>query len=473
MNKEDVIRQIDLEADKRDRWKSKNRYYHEEIEALCSSLISPGSRILEIGCSTGSLLAALKPSAGRGIDFSSRCVAIAREKYSHLSFDVDDAEDLHCREKYDVIILSDLVGYLFDVWKAFRNLRQVTHPGSRIVITYYNTFWEPILLLAEAMGLKARQPHQNWLSLDDIANQLSLNGFEVIRRGHRVFIPIYIPLLSHWINRGVAAIPGLRRLCLVEFLVAREKGVGPSANTDTFTCSVIIPCRNEAGNIEEAVLSVPRMGRGTEIIFVDGNSTDGTPEIITQQIEKYKGRKDIKLIAQGSGKGKGNAVRKGFQAASGDILFILDADLTVPPADLPKFFKAIAENEGEFINGTRLVYPMEDDAMRFLNLLANKAFSLIFSWLLDQKINDTLCGTKVISKHHYEMLAANRAYFGDFDPFGDFDLLFGAAKLNLKIVEIPVRYRARTYGDTKISRFSHGWLLLRMCGVAFRKLKFS
>ena len=169
-------------------------------------------------------------------------------------------------------------------------------------------------------------------------------------------------------------------------------------------------------------------------------------EIIEEQIELHRGHKDIKLLLQGEGRGKGDAVRKGFQAATGDFLFILDADLTVPPSDLPKFYKAIAENEGEFINGTRLVYPMEDEAMRFLNLLGNKVFSLIFTWLLDQRIKDTLCGTKVISKKNYEALAANRSYFGDFDPFGDFDLLFGAAKLNLKIVEVPVRYRARTYG---------------------------
>jgi SAM-dependent methyltransferase len=471
--KEDVIRQIDVESDQRDSWKKKNRSYHEEIETLCKSLIPANSRILEIGCSTGSLLAALNPLEGKGIDISPRSVEIAKNKYPQLTFEVDDAENLQCRQSYDVVILSDLVGYLFDVWSAFRNLRHVTNPGTRVIITYYNALWEPMLLLAERLGLKAQQPHQNWLSLEDIENQLNLNGYEVIRRGQRILIPVRIPLISLMINRMAAAIPFFRYLCLVKFLVAREKGNGIEPSNDSLSCSVIIPCRNEAGNIEEAVRTVPSMGRHTEIIFVDGNSTDGTQDIINRQIEQNRGVKDIKLLLQGSGIGKGDAVRKGFQAATGDILFILDADLTVPPSDLPKFYRAIAENEGELINGTRLVYPMEDEAMRFLNLLANKTFSLIFTWLLDQRIKDTLCGTKVISKKNYESLAANRAYFGDFDPFGDFDLLFGAAKLNLKIVEVPVRYRARTYGDTKISRFSHGWLLLRMCVVALRKFKFS
>jgi SAM-dependent methyltransferase len=467
-----LIQEIDLDADRRDAWKRRNRYYHAQIESLCSSLVLPGSKVLEIGCSTGGLLSAMKPAVGLGLDFSPRCVALAQTEHPKLQFAVDDAETLQCNEPFDYVVMSDLVGYLFDIWKAFRSLHRVTSPQTRIIITYYNALWEPLLNLGQWFGFKTPQHHQNWLSLDDIENQLNLNGYEVVRRGQRLLLPFYIPVISLFINRYLAALPVLRNLCLVEFVVAREKGHGVSGEQEPYSCSVIIPCRNEAGNIREAVATVPTMGQHTEIIFVDGNSTDGTIEIIQEQMDRFRGQKDIKLLLQGEGRGKGDAVRKGFQAASGDFLFILDADLTVPPSDLPMFYKAIAENEGEFINGTRLVYPMEDEAMRFLNLLGNKFFSLVFTWLLDQRIKDTLCGTKVISKRNYAALAANRAYFGDFDPFGDFDLLFGAAKLNLKIVEIPVRYRARTYGDTKISRFRHGLLLLRMCGVAMRKLKF-
>jgi glycosyltransferase involved in cell wall biosynthesis len=187
----------------------------------------------------------------------------------------------------------------------------------------------------------------------------------------------------------------------------------------------------------------------------------------------HEGRWPITLLHQGDGIGKGDAVRKGFAAATGDVLMILDADLTVPPEDLPKFFEALTSGKGEFINGTRLVYPMERQAMRTLNHLGNKFFSLAFTWLLEQRFRDTLCGTKVLFRRDYERIAANRHYFGDFDPFGDFDLIFGASRLNLRIVEVPVRYRERTYGVTNISRFRHGWLLLRMCLVAFRKLKLN
>jgi glycosyltransferase involved in cell wall biosynthesis len=173
-----------------------------------------------------------------------------------------------------------------------------------------------------------------------------------------------------------------------------------------------------------------------------------------------------------SGRGKGDAVRKGFAIAQGDILMILDADLTVPPEDLPKFFNAITSNKGEFINGSRLVYPMEDEAMMTLNIIGNTFFSWMFTWLLGQRFKDTLCGTKAISNKNYQKLIANRKYFGDFDPFGDFDLIFGAAKLNLKIIEIPIRYQARQYGQTNISRFRHGWLLIKMVLFAMRKIKF-
>ncbi len=468
--KERLVEEADRIAPERDRWKQRNRTYHQEIKSLCAFVVAPGQNVLELGCSTGDLLASVQPRRGVGIDISPASIALARAKHPSIDWQVGDAEDLALDESFDVVIISDLIGYLSDLWQAFRNLRHVTAPETRILVTYYNALWEPLLWLAEKLKLKTPQHLQNWLSLDDIENQLNLNGYEVIRKGHRLLIPFYIPLLSRWINRYLTQLPFLAELCLIQFVIARERATPGEARA--LSCSVIVPCRNEAGNIETAIQTIPLMGSRTEVFFVDGNSTDGTYELIQKQIETYHGPLTLRLMSQGDGRGKGDAVRRGFEQATGDVLFILDADLTVPPADLPKFYMAIAENEGEFINGTRLVYPMEDESMRFLNLLGNKLFSLIFTWLLDQKIKDTLCGTKVISKHNYDRLAAGRVFFGDFDPFGDFDLLFGAAKLNLKIVEIPVRYRARVYGDTKIDRFAHGWLLLRMCGVAMRRLKF-
>jgi len=236
-----------------------------------------------------------------------------------------------------------------------------------------------------------------------------------------------------------------------------------------FSTTILIPCKNERDNIDPAIKRIPDFGKYQEIIFVDGHSTDGTQEEIHRIIKTHPD-KDIKLILQ-DGRGKADAVRKGFSVATGDILMILDADLTVPPEDLPKFYMALAEDHGEFINGCRLVYSMEKQAMRFLNYFGNKFFSMMFTWILNQRFKDTLCGTKALFKKDYEKIQTNRNYFGDFDPFGDFDLIFGAVKLNLKVVEVPIRYRERTYGKTNISRFRHGWLLMKMTIFAYKKIK--
>ena len=237
--------------------------------------------------------------------------------------------------------------------------------------------------------------------------------------------------------------------------------------------SVIVPARNEAGNIAAAALRTPLMGEWTELIFVEGGSTDDTWEKI-QAVAGTTSPNGVTIAPalRQKGRGKGDAVREGFAAAKGDIVMILDADLTMPPEELPKFYEALAEGRAEFANGVRLVYPMEDKAMQFLNMCANKVFGLAFTWLIGQRVKDTLCGTKVLFRRDYERIAANRAYFGDFDPFGDFDLLFGAAKLNLKIADLPIRYRSRTYGTTNISRFRHGFILMRMLAKAAAKLKF-
>jgi glycosyltransferase involved in cell wall biosynthesis len=282
-----------------------------------------------------------------------------------------------------------------------------------------------------------------------------------------MLLPVYIPLISDIINGFLAKLPLIKHLTVAQFIVARpifpvEKNYNPSV-------SVVVPARNESGNIEAAITRTPDMGEWTEIIFVEGGSSDDTWEEIKRVKEKYPEKK-IKITRQ-DGKGKGDAVRKGFQLAEGEILMILDADLTMPPEELPKFYKAIVENKGEFINGVRLVYPMEDQAMRLLNLYGNKFFSLIFTYILGQNYKDTLCGTKVLRKSDYEKLAANRNYFGDFDPYGDFDLIFGAAKLCLKTVQLPIKYKSRTYGETNISRFSGGWLLLKMSWLGFLKFK--
>ena len=459
-------------AHERDKWKSKNKYYWKDLENFSRFVVPEGASILEIGCGTGDMLASLKGSRKVGIDFSKNMIEIAKNKHKNIEFLVMEAENINLKETFDYIIISNTIGYLDDIQRVFTEVRKVCHSSSKVVVTYYNFLWEPLLKFAEILNLRMKQPQQNWLSKADIINLLFLTDFDAFKAGERMILPLYIPIISSAINKYLAKLPLVRKLCISNYTIARPFPKGLQDDwKEKYAVSVIIPARNESGNIENAVIRTPAMGKHTELIFIEGNSTDDTWTKIREIQQKYKATHDIK-IAQQDGKGKGDAVRKGFDMAQGDILMILDADLTVPPEDLPKFYDAIASGKGEFINGSRLVYNMDEKAMRPLNLLGNKFFSIMFSWLLDQRFKDTLCGTKVIFLSDYEKLKAGRKFFGDFDPFGDFDLIFGASKLNLKIVELPIRYRERTYGTTNISRFRHGLLLLKMCGFASKKIKF-
>lgn len=452
------------------KFREKNKYYHNYVLNLLKFLIPEEKKILDVGCGLGDFLNALKPSSGYGIDISDKMIEEASKKFQDYNFEVKDIQNEEINEKFDYILLNNTIGDLEDVWKCFRNLKKNCSESTRVVIVYYNYLWEPVLKLAEKIGLKIKQPHQNWLNDKDISNLLYLNGFEVVKYGYDCIFPYKIPFISNGINKIFSNLPFLHRLGLITYVVAKPC-YEPNIPFNEYSVSVLVPAKNEVDFIEEAVERIPNMGKHTEIVFVDGDSTDGTKEKIIEMIEKEKGNKDIKLVEQAGGIGKGDAVRKGFAASSGDVLMILDSDLTVPPEDLIKFYKALEEGKGEFINGSRLVYQMENQAMRTLNLIGNKFFALVFTFLLGQRIKDTLCGTKVLKKKDYDEIAAQRDYFGEFDPFGDFDLLFGAAKNNLKIVEMPIRYRNRKYGDTKISRFRHGLLLFKMSFIGFLKFK--
>jgi ubiquinone/menaquinone biosynthesis C-methylase UbiE len=457
-------------APQRDRWVNRNSFYYEEDLRYMRFLVPEGLKVLDLGCGNGRLLAELKPSLGVGVDFSANMIAIAREKHSQLEFHEGDVEDADViaglSGPFDVIILSDTIGSLEDCQATLKKLQHLCSTDTRLIIAYYSRMWAPILSVAKSLGLQMPQGEQNWLSTEDVSNLLALSDFEVVKREWRQLLPRHLLGLGYLVNRYIAPIPVIRRACLRNYIVARPL---TNIRRAPMSATVLVPCRNERGNIEAAVQRIPRFCEDIEILFVEGHSQDGTLEEIQRVIQAYPDF-DIKVIVQ-DGKGKGDAVRKGFANARGEVLMILDADLTMPPEALPKFYDVLVSGKGEFVNGSRLVYPMEQEAMRFLNLLANQVFSWLFSWLLNQRFTDTLCGTKVLTRIHYEQIAANRMYFGEFDPFGDFDLIFGASKLNLKVIEIPITYASRQYGETQISRFRHGLMLLRMVVFAFKKLK--
>ncbi|MDP4186980.1 MAG: bifunctional class I SAM-dependent methyltransferase/glycosyltransferase family 2 protein [Bacteroidota bacterium] len=451
-------------------YRNRYKYYWNDISNYTNFFVTESDSVLEVGCGTGGTISKLHCQDKVGIDFSPKMIEIARQEHPDIDFFLMEAENISLDRKFDVIILSNVLGYFDNVLDVLASVRKVCKENTRIFITYYNYFWEPVLRLGEFLGLKKHSPHQNWLTTSDIRNLLYLSDFEVFRTAKRILLPVNIPVISYFFNKILGRLPLINALCLNQFVFARPvHGVEPDVD-EKYSVSVVIPARNESGNIESAIKRIPSFGKHVEIIFVEGNSTDDTWEKIKEMQQKYS-HVDIKIARQ-EGKGKADAVRKGYSMAMGDILMILDADLTVLPEDLPKFYYALASGKGEFINGSRLVYPMEKHAMRTLNTWGNMFFSKMFSWLLEQPIKDTLCGTKVMFRSDYEKLTANRSFFGDFDPFGDFDLLFGAYKLNLKIIDLPIRYQDRQYGDTNISRFKHGFILLRMCFFAMGKIKF-
>ena len=461
--KQAIRRLADANAPERRTWLARGAFFHDEDLLYLKFLIPEGARVLELGCGTGDLLAALKPSFGVGVDFSAGMIAQARQAHPGLTFFVGDIEDPAFNRSlpgpFDVIVVVDTLGALDDCQAMLENLHDLCTRETRLVVGYFSHLWYPALKSAEAVGLKMPQPPQNVLSPADVRALVALADFEAVKNEKRVLLPMRLLGVGRFVNRFVAPLPLIASLC---------RSLRRCA-TDGMSATIAIPTRNERGNIEAAVKRIPRFVDALEIIFVEGHSRDGTWEEIERVAAAYP-HYDIKAMRQ-PGTGKRDAVFTALEAARGDVLIILDADLTVPPEQLPKFWDAIRSGKGEFVNGSRLVYPMEDQAMRFLNLVANKTFSLLFTWLLSQRFTDTLCGTKAICRSDYARLKAGRSYFGDFDPFGDFELIFGASKLGLKAVEIPIRYANRTYGETQISRFRHGFMLLRMVLFAFLRIK--
>jgi SAM-dependent methyltransferase len=455
----------------------RHRYFYGYMTRVLRARIPEGQKVLDLGCGSGHLLAALKPSRGVGVDIAADCVEEARGAHrgQNLHFFEGELADRRLLGQtggpFDAIILVNVVTHLTDVQQALESLHPVCHPRTRIFIYSYSRLWQPLLRVAELVGWKYEQPPEAWLPPEEIVNMLELADFDVVRRDLEIVCPMGIPLVADLLNRYVGHLPVVEWLSLMFGIIARpspRRSVSLRATRPS--TSVVIPCRNESGHIRPLVARLPHLGANSEFLFVEGNSKDDTEAVIRQVIAENPDR-PFRFLKQ-KGRGKGDAVRLGFAEARGEVVLILDADMGVVPEDIPKFVDALVRGKGEMVNGSRMVYPMEGRAMRFLNLIANKFFALLFSWVLGQQVRDTLCGTKALYREDYERIAANRGFFGDFDPFGDFDLLFGASRLNLRIVDLAVRYHERRYGETNISRFRHGLLLLRMSLFAARKLRF-
>jgi hypothetical protein len=436
------------------------KYLYRKLREYLDLYVRPGDRIAQISAK----------EIAEPLKFQSHDVLVLQSPSREIGLPRLNLEAL-AEFRADYVLLNGNIHYEADIQDFLGTLRLTLLPSTRVIIVFYSTLWKPLLRLAGALGVRRETPEENWIANEDMRNFLLLANYDLVRLESKLLIPVFIPLISYLANRFLAPLPGFRLLNLLNIAVARPMGVSVPDRNTLPSVSVVVPARNEAGNIEAAILRTPRMGPDDELIFIEGNSTDNTWETICELKAKYHATHNIQIDRQ-EGKGKGDAVRKGFALAKKEILMILDADLTVPPEELPRFYEALLAQKGEFINGSRLVYPMEKQAMRFFNLVGNKFFAVMFSFVLGQRFKDTLCGTKVLTRENYLKLAAHRKYFGEFDPFGDFDLIFGATRMALRIVEVPIHYRERTYGSTNIERWKHGLILLRMLRFAAARIKF-
>jgi SAM-dependent methyltransferase len=453
-------------AGQRHQWIRSNIYFYDRLKRILQFIVEPGKRVLDVRCQTGYLLSSLQPSRGVGVEISSAMVAWASGQYPELRFVRSDPEDLELGEKFDYILFNHIFDTV-DILRALEKIRSHCTEDTRLIVINYNYLWQPILEWASKLGFRSRFVEPNWVSENDLRGFLRLAGFRPVRKHRLLLFPKWIPLLSGWLNDFLARLPGLQRLCLMQVMVARP--IPQPVEEKDVSVSVVIPCRNEVRNVRPAVDRIPPMGKHTEIIFCDDKSTDGTASEVRRMQEMYPD-KDIRLL-EGPGICKAENVWTGFRAARGDVLMILDADLTVMPEELPMFFRALVRSHGDFINGSRLVYPMQQNAMKFANMVGNKYFGLLFSFLLDQRIKDTLCGTKVLWRKHWTRLERNLGNWGIKDHWGDYELLFGASKLHLEIAEVPVHYQERVYGVTKMTRvFSNGLRMLSICWHAWCRL---
>lgn len=454
-------------ASERDRWIRNNSYYYERIKRLLRFIIEPGKRVLELRCQTGHLLAAVKPSFGVGAEISENLVTVARKNHPELQFIRCDPEDVDLGQEFDYVVVSHIFDTV-DIQTTLDRVRAHCKPETRVLVINYNASWEPLLRLAGALGLRSPCVEPNWISDEDLRGFLTLSSLRPLRTHQILLFPKYIPLISSFFNDIVARLPVLRRLCLIQVLVARPEPV--AVKEEEASVSVIVPCRNERGNIQLAVERIPEMGKKTEIIFCDDKSTDGTADEVRRMQVMYPDR-EIRLL-DGPGICKAENVWTGFRAAKGDVLMILDADLTVMPEELPFFFRALVTNRGEFINGSRLVYPLPKAAMKLFNRLGNKVFGWVFSYLLKQRFKDTLCGTKVLWRKDWLRIEKYIGSWGVRDLWGDYELIFGASKLHLEILEVPVHYQERLFGVTKMTRvLANGVRMLGICRGAWRKLQ--
>lgn len=386
------------------------------------------------------------------------------ENYSEkLYFDTSsdiDSQIENIEKKFDVIVVTDVLEIYSDIYLFLEKLNNLLEDNGKLILSSVNTRWGNLLKIAELLGLKSKTNNFSYIHLNKIEKISNGAGYDLIETITRQFIPFKFLYLGNIINKILELLLFYFKFGVKTYIVLRKISIREKSLSKT----IIIPAKNEEGNLEELVSRIPKF-ENCEIIFSIGESSDRTLEVSKKIIDKNSDF-NIKLIEQ-SKNGKANAVWEAIALSSGDVLAILDSDLSVDPETLKDFFKIIESNSADFVNGTRLVYEMEKGSMRIINKLGNRVFQYLIGKIINEDLTDSLCGTKVFKKDLIKKIFWWQDNFNLKDPFGDFDLIFAASYTGQKILEYPIHYRTRKYGTTQISRFRDGFKLVKYLSKSF------
>ena len=447
--------------EKRIQFLNKKNFLFNEISNFINNCIDNSKNIF-IFCAGNSVL-------GKNIDSKKIFIKEIDEKYeikykTNIHYINENTKDVI--SECDTILISD-IEHQSNPTSSLLSLSKIIRDDTKIIIISRNLVWMIFIKLLKSL-FSFSPKKNNFLPYSYLDNLFSICNLEVIRNEKIITLPIYIPFFTNLINR-IFRLPLLNIFCLSNITILKKKDQNFSNNKD-LRVSFIIPCKNEENNIKTFENEIKNSNQSNEYLFGDDNSMDKTIDEIDKLSKKLNNNKILKY--NGPGVCKSENVYKGIELSSGDIIVVYDADLTVDFKDVEFSIDILKNTNADFINCTRMIYPQKDGAMKFSNFIGNSIFANLFSLLFRKKITDTLCGTKIFFKKDWVKIKKNITGLGVKDLWGDFDLLIGAYKNNLKITEVPVTYHERKEDNTKMtSVFLNGIRMLSIVLVAFYKLR--